>query len=377
MGNSKKKKTVSVKKQLSLIIGAGIAISNTLLVLLLSYNVFVSMAGFTIEVNGEMVNYHFTDGLEKKLLIVGITIGIMTTFMGVVVTSYFVKRQLRPMKQLADHMAQVDRENLIENIQVETPMQEAEILIESFNNMTNRVAEAFDNQKNLTSYIAHELRTPLAVIQTKLDVYKKMPEQDKNPDSLVEMMDGQISKLTLLINRILEFSNIQRIELTENVPIYFLIEEVFDDLEDKSEEKNVKLNLKNSTSMTDEKLMAIEIKGNHELLYQAFYNLIENAIKYNKVNGTVNVVIDVKNTEIIVKIQDTGCGIPEEEKDRIFDPFYRCTNKETAENQGNGIGLSLAKKIINHHKGEIYLTEADGFSNCFKVQLGKFERKEK
>ena len=377
MGNSKKKKTVSVKKQLSLIIGAGIAISNTLLVLLLSYNVFVSMAGFTIEVNGEMVNYHFTDGLEKKLLIAGITIGIMTTFMGVVITSYFVKRQLRPMKQLADHMAQVDRENLIENIQVETPMQEAEILIESFNNMTNRVGEAFENQKNLTSYIAHELRTPLAVIQTKLDVYKKMPEQDKNPDGLVEMMDGQISKLTLLINRILEFSNIQRIELTEIVPIYFLIEEVFDDLEDKSEEKNVKLNLKNGTSMTDEKLMAIEIKGNHELLYQAFYNLIENAIKYNKVNGTVNVVIDVKNTEIIVKIQDTGCGIPEEEKDRIFDPFYRCTNKETAENQGNGIGLSLAKKIINHHKGEIYLTEADGFSNCFQVQLGKFERKEK
>lgn len=370
--NFKSNKKVSVKRQLGFIIGAGMAISNTLLVLLLLYNVFVSMAGFNIEINGEIVNYHFTDGFEEKLLIVGIAIGVVTTIIGVAVTSYFVKRQLRPLKQLSDHMAQVDRENLIDNIQIDTPVKEAEILLESFNNMTRRVREAFDNQKNLASYIAHELRTPLAVIQTKLDVYKKMPDEDKNPDGLVEMMDVQVNKLTNLINRILEFSNIQRIELTELIPIYILVEEVFEDLDDKAEEKNVTMELENNSNLSDDELMGVEIKGNHELLYQAFYNLIENAIKYNREGGVINVSISVENQRLTVNVKDTGCGIPDTDKDRIFDPFFRCNNQETMENKGSGIGLALAKKIFEHHKGEICLKEAKGFANCFQVQLNQF-----
>ena len=374
VSNDKKKKSISVKKQLSFIIGAGIAFSNTLLLMLLLYNVYVSMAGFNININGEMVNYHFTDGFEKKLLIAGVAIGIVTTILGVVCTSYFVKRQLRPMKKLADHMALVDRENLIENVQVETPIKEAEILIESFNNMTRRVGEAFENQKNLTSYIAHELRTPLAVIQTKLDVYKKMPEEDKNPDALVAMMDGQISKLNLLINRILELSNIQRIELKELIPISILIEEVFDDLEDKAEEKNVELIMENSTVLSDSALMDVEVMGNHELLYQAFYNLIENAIKYNKENGVVRVVITVENQLITVRIKDTGCGIPASDRDRIFEPFFRCRNDEIREIEGNGIGLALTKKILEHHKGRIYLRETYDYNNCFEIQLEQYMR---
>lgn len=374
MFGEKNKKTVSVKRQLSFIIGAGIAISNMLLLSLLLYNVFVSMAGFNINIDGKVVNYHFTDRVEEKLLFIGIAIGILTTVLGVVCTSYFVKRQLRPMRQLSEHMAQVDRENLIETIEIDTTVKEAETLLESFNNMIIRVREAFENQKNLTSYIAHELRTPLAVIQTKLDVYKKLPDDKKNPDALVEMMDGQVSKLTLLINRILEFSNIQRIELTELIPIYFLIEEVFEDLEDKAEEKNISLKLENGSAMSESALMDVEVVGNHELLYQAFYNLIENAIKYNKIDGIVNVVITLENNNIIVRVKDTGCGIPAAEQEKIFEPFFRCSNQETIDNEGSGIGLALAKKIFEHHKGRIYLRETYDYDNCFEVQLEQYVR---
>ena len=370
----KQTKTISIKKKIVAVIGIGIAFSNLMLLALLLYNMWVSMAGFQIEVNGEVLNYHFVDNFEKELVIAGIIIAIITTTLGAISTSYFVKLELRPLKKLSDHMAAVDKYTLVENIEVETPIKETEDFINSFNNMNAKVWEAFENQKNLTSFIAHELRTPLAVIQTKIDVYKKIPEEDRDTKALIEMMEGQISRLTLLINQILEFSNIQRIELTELVPIHILIEEVFDDLEEIADKKHVELILENESSLPQLSLMDVEVKGNHELLYQAFYNLIENAIKYNKENGIVDVILSVDNHKINVKIKDTGCGIAISERDKIFAPFYRCKNDYTKKNQGNGIGLAVTKKILEHHGGSIYLRESYDYNNCFEVILDEYVR---
>lgn len=371
----KKNKIISIKRKIALIIGAGIAISNLMLLALLLYNMWVSMAGFEIEVNGEILEYHFADNFEKKLVWAGVVIAVLTTVLGVIFTSYFVKLELKPLKKLSDHMATVDKYNLVEKIEMETPIKETEDFVKSFNNMTIKVKEAFQNQKNLTSFIAHELRTPLTVIQTKIDVYKKIPEDERDTDALVTMMEMQIKKLTLLINRILEFANIQGIELNELVPIYILIEEVFDDLEEIADEKNIRLTLENGSNMPKNSLMDVEVKGNHELLYQAFYNIIENAIKYNNENGVVDVIISVENNnKIYVKIKDTGCGIPLSEQDKIFEPFYRCQNDWTKNNKGSGIGLALTKKILEHHRGRIYLRETYDYNNCFEVILDRYVR---
>lgn len=370
---NEKKKCISIKRRIAIIIGGGIAFSNLMLLALLLYNMLVAMSGFQIEINGKLENYYFVDGFEKKLLIAGVIICIITTVLGVFVTSYFVKLELQSLKKLSEHMATVDKYNLVEKIEIETPLKETEDFVNSFNLMIDKVQEAIENQKNLTSFVAHELRTPLTVIQTKIDVYKKLPEKERDIKALVEMLEGQITKLTFLINRTLEFSDIQRTELTDLVPIYILIEEVFDDLEEIADEKNVELKLEkgnNNTLQID--LMDIEIKGNHELLYQAFYNLIENAIKYNRQNGIVDVDISLENDQIYVKISDTGCGIPASEQDRIFEPFYRCKNESTKKNNGNGIGLALVKKVLDHHQGKIYLKDVIDYNNCFEVVLDRY-----
>lgn len=355
---------------ITLIVGLILLISNSLLVILLLYNFDVALAGFQIPVNGVMVNYYFDDGLEGKLLVIGIIIAISTTILGTVFTYFIMGKVLNPLQKLSDHMKISEKENLLEKTNIKSNLREIDSLIDSFNFMNEKLLAMFNNQKHFSSFVAHEFRTPLAIIQTNIEVYKKQPPEEKDHDKIISLISTQVSNLTMLVTQILNLVAIQRVELKDRVPINILLEEVVDDLEDYALEKNVTLNLTfydKGNKVTD---IPVDIIGNHNLLYQAFFNLVENGIKYNVENGTVSIILNKFNDDIFIKICDTGCGIPENEKENIFIPFYRCKKTKTCNIQGNGIGLAFSKHVFDHHKCTISLDDKnDGKGTCFLVTM--------
>ena len=355
--------------RLTLCVGAILLISNTLLVLLLLYNFSTALMGFLIPIDGEMVECHFDDGMEAKLLTVGIVIAVVATGMGTLLTYILLGKVLRPLQELSDHMQRVDQENLLSPAGISSNVREVDSLIDSFNSMSAKIQKLFENQRHVSSFVAHEFRTPLAVIQTAIDVYKKQPDQE--PDKLISQVSEQIAKLSMLVTQILNLSSIQRIELKERVPICLLLDEAMEDLEDFAQENQVTLELRAPIVNWGADEQTLQVIGNHDLLYQAFFNLLENGIKYNRAGGSVTVEIGGGNGKICVRISDTGCGIPAAEREKIYCPFYRCEHKSSRKIQGNGIGLAFAKQVFEHHKGSLSLLESrDG--SCFQVCLNEY-----
>ena len=365
-GGSMKNK-YSMRKQLTFFAGLMLFLSTTILVGLLFYNFYVSLSGFQIEIEGKLVDFTFVDGLEEHLLFIGIFVDVMTTLLGMAITYWWLGKVLKPLEDLAVHMDKSNKENIIQEATIESSVKEFDSLIHSFNGLSRKLKESFETQKKFSSYVAHEFRTPLAVMQTKLDVYKKNPE--RNTEDLILNFTNQIQKLSELVNSILNLSGIQKIELKELVPIPLLLEEVMDDLEDRAQKKNIKMELKNSNID-----FSIQVIGNHELLYQAFFNIVENAIKYNVINGKIFISVKEYGQSIIVRIQDTGYGIQQEENEKIFNMFYRCNQEKLKNIQGNGIGLPFAKKVFEHHGGTIHLVDCEQ-GTCFEIQLKKYGEK--
>ena len=358
----------SMRKQLTIFAGGILFMSTTLLVGLLFYNFYVSLSGFQIEINGKMVDFFFMDGLEQHLLFIGIFVDLLTTILGMIITYWWLGKVLKPLEDLAIHMDRSNSENIIQEAQIESSIQEFDSLIHSFNGLSRKLKESFDTQKQFSSYVAHEFRTPLAIMQTKLDVYKK--SQDKDIDGLMENFSNQIQKLSDLVNNILDLSGIQKVELNERVPISLLLEEVIEDVEPLAQEKNIQIIYENALEYETELVL-----GNHELLYQAFSNIVQNAIKYNKEHGKIWLSIRKENSIILIDIQDTGEGIRIEDQDKIFDIFYRCHPTKNIV-KGSGIGLPFSKKVFEHHDGTLQLKKSNlgaCFEVCLKAYGGSYE----
>ena len=355
---------------LTISVGTILFISNTLIVFLLFYNFFQSLRGFQIEVAGEWVEYYFDDGFEQSLLLIGIFLDILSTAVGMTVTYWGLGKLLKPLQELSLHMERSSKENSIAEAKIDSSIQEVDSLISSFNVMSKRLEEAFTTQKEFSAYVAHEFRTPLAVMQTKIDVYRKNPE--KETEDLILNLSEQVKRLTELVNCILELSGIQKAELTDLVPVPLLLEEVIEDLEEKAVKKLVQIRLQEDTIMAEDGF-SCQILGNHELLYQAFFNVIDNAIKYNHTGGKINIHLKEKEEDIFVRISDTGSGIREEDKKKIFHTFYRCKSNDK-EIKGHGIGLALSKRVLEHHGGEIHLCNMDkDQETCFEIRLKKYK----
>ena len=349
-----------LRVRLTLLVGTILLVSNALLVLLLLYNFSAALAGFLIPVNGEMIEYHFVDGLEAQLLVLGIVIAVCTTALGTFLTYMLLGKVLRPLQQLTHHMEMVDQEDMICPAEITSRVCEVDSLITSFNSMTEKLQRTFDNQKQFSAFVAHELRTPLAVIQTKADVYRKSP--DGTPEELIDLISAQVAKLSTLVTQIMDLANIQSEALRDRIPVRLLLEEVSDDLEEFAQERQVRLLLPESSAASETEMVVV---GNHNLLYQAFFNLMENGIKYNHAGGWVAVEFHEGEGMVCTRLTDSGGGIPEEEQEAIFRAFYRC---ERADARGHGIGLALTKRIIEHHKGVISQHNIEGGS-CFDVCL--------
>lgn len=287
------------------------------------------------------------------------------TFIVVVIAGFvtyrLVDKFLEPITDLKNRMKEVNVQNLSKQIEVKETGDEIEEITVSFNDMIIRLSRLFGEEKSLLQNAAHELRTPLAVLKTKIDVFKKnenntIEDYQKMLASVTEYND----RMSHLVQMLLQIQESQTVERKDEINIYDLIDEVIMDLSIYIDEKNL--------SVTEEGDRA-QIIGSDLLMYRVFYNLIENAIKYNVDGGYINVLINETEDDVVIKIEDSGRGI-ESDKKKIFEAFYR--ERRTAnESNGVGLGLHLVKQIIELHSGTIEVKDGEKVGTQFIVTVPK------
>ena len=272
---------------------------------------------------------------------------ILVVTIGGMCTYFVVNNALIPIVELNKNIKKINEDNLNSNLSIKGANDEIKELTISFNKMIAKLENAFASQKRFNSSVAHELKTTLAVIKTNIDVLKSsncksLEEYDKT----LAVVEKSILKMNLIIETLLDIIRQENAPLNEIVSIDEILEDIVDDLSIIANKKNIKLKL-NSYNIKN------KIKGNEIMLYRAFYNVIENSIKYNKINGSIDILCYQDLNTIEVKVIDTGSGIKEEDYDEIFKPFYRCEGINSYSKNGVGLGLSLTQSVIKLHGGEI------------------------
>lgn len=288
---------------------------------------------------------------------------VFAVFIGGILTYYVSGKALDPVRALNEQVKNINTHNLDESLAVPSTNDELAELTSSFNDMTDKLAQAFAMQKRFSADAAHELRTPLAVLQTKLDVFLKRNQHSAEEyGALISTFQKQITRMRSLVTELLEIANMEHEVQKQDVPLDLLLEDVVNDLIPVAKEKRIALNLKNG---------GLSVSGDYGLLYRAFYNLCENAIKYNTENGKVFVGTSETGEDIIVTVADTGIGIPNDMKKQIFEPFYRVDKSRSREMGGAGLGLALVDSIIKKHNGTIKITDNESGGSRFTVTLPK------
>lgn len=297
--------------------------------------------------------------LEKSFLYTTIAVLI-----GGILTYYISGKILKPLKKLSGQVKNINANNLNQPIIIPQTKDEIAELTKSFNDMINQLECAFSLQKRFSSDVAHELKTPLTVLQTKLDVfYKKDTHSQKEYEELIKVFNRQIKRLRNLVTELLAMANMENNFEYQNIYLSELLEDVSKDLTPLTKENNISITLDNKNS---------SVLGNYNLLYRAFYNLLENAIKFNVQNGSIKIKTrNLPNNLIEVTIEDTGIGIKDEDKEHIFEPFYRVDKSRSREMGGTGLGLSLVESIIKRHEGTISVTDNEKKGSCFTITLPK------
>ena len=290
------------------------------------------------------------------------------------ICTYFVTRQaLSPLRRLSSKISRIQAQNLSEPLEVPDSNDEISRLTEVFNDMLSRLDEAFTAQKQFSANAAHELRTPLAVMQTNLEVFfrKKEPEK-KEYLQLFSMIQEQTSRLSHLAEVLLDMTGIQTVERSDTISLAALTDEVFCDLASVAEQKQIQL------IQTDGNCM---VTGSYLLLYRAVYNLVENAIKYNHPSGSVTVSVHKENSYpeeylkpsddlpvpihdralpcAVIEVSDTGIGISPENQEKIFTPFFRVDKSRSRAMGGAGLGLALVNEIARQHQGKVSVLHSD------------------
>lgn len=272
---------------------------------------------------------------------------ILVVTIGGMCTYFVVNNALIPIVELNKNIKKINEDNLNSNLSIKGANDEIKELTISFNKMIAKLENAFASQKRFNSSVAHELKTPLAVIKTNIDVLKSSNCKSlEEYDKILAVVEKSILKMNLIIETLLDIIRQENAPLNEIVSIDEILEDIVDDLSIIANKKNIKLKL-NSYNIKN------KIKGNEIMLYRAFYNVIENSIKYNKINGSIDILCYQDLNTIEVKVIDTGSGIKEEDYDEIFKPFYRCEGINSYSKNGIGLGLSLTQSVIKLHGGEI------------------------
>ena len=263
------------------------------------------------------------------------------------VAAYFISgHALKPIREFSDKIEEVQAQNLADSGIEECKIKELNQLSVSYNKMLERLSDAFEVQRQFTANAAHELRTPLALIQVQLDLYNSTRHPGNDVDTLqtIRMVTEQNGRLSKMVKTLLDMSELQTVGRDEKIIVDALVDEVLADLEPLAQEKSIKL---------IGKCKAATMVGSDILIYRLVYNLVENAIKYNHLGGQVTVTAYQKEKQVYLSVADTGSGIPEELRERVFEPFFRVDKSRSRELGGVGLGLALVREIVRVHDGSI------------------------
>ena len=281
------------------------------------------------------------------------------------VTAYFISgHALRPIREFSDQIEAVQAQNLSDSRIEECHVKELNQLGISYNKMLERLSDAFEIQRQFTANAAHELRTPLALMQVQLDLYNAAghPENDADTLQTIRMVTEQNDKLNRMVKTLLDMSELQTVGRDDRIIVDAIVEEVLADLEPLAQEKNIKLvGACEDTTMT----------GSDILIYRLVYNLVENAIKYNHPGGQVTVTSCQKEKQVYLSVEDTGSGIPPELRERVFDPFFRVDKPRSRELGGVGLGLALVREIVKVHDGIITIQPNPAGGTIFEVVFAR------
>ena len=289
-------------------------------------------------------------------------ISAVLALMGGVVTYFISGHALRPIREFSDKIEEVEAQNLADSRIEENKVKELNQLSISYNRMLTRLSDAFEVQRQFTANAAHELRTPLSLIQVQLDLYNaaRHPGNDADTMQTIKMVTEQNDRLNKMVKTLLDMSELQTVGRDEVIAVDALVDEVLADLEPLAQEKNITLveNCKNIT-----------MRGSDILIYRMVYNLVENAIKYNHVDGQVIVTAYQEENHVHLSVEDTGSGIPEELKERVFEPFFRVDKSRSRELGGVGLGLALVRDIVRVHDGSITVRSNPSGGTVFELQF--------
>lgn len=298
-----------------------------------------------------------------------------------VCTYFLTKKTLTPLQKLTSEVSQIQAQNLSTQLAVPNSKDEIAQLTSSFNEMLARLDNAFSTQKQFSANAAHELRTPLAVLQTNLEVFEKKQEPEMvEYQQLFTMIKEQTARLSQLVGTLLDMTNLKSVPRTDHVSLEELVDEVFCDLDPVAEKAGISIHFDDSSSQDwhtdvhtpDASALNNNIRnitGSYVLLYRAVYNLVENAIKYNRPNGSVTVSVKEKNGQAMVLVTDTGIGISPENQKKIFDPFFRVDKSRSRAMGGAGLGLALVDSIAKEHGGTVNVLESSEAGSTIALML--------
>ena len=313
-----------------------------------------------------------SDYRNRSLLITAVV-----ALIGGAVTFFVSGRALKPLKKFSETVEKVQAQNLADYTIEENRIAELDRLRTSYNKMLLRLSESFETQRQFTGNAAHELRTPLALIQAQLDLYHttEHPESTTAAGETIQMVTEQNERLSKLVRTLLDMSELQTVSRNDRIELHSLIEEVLTDLEPLAQEKKVELiqRSQGTGAKADEELF---LTGSDILIYRMLYNLVENAIKYNRENGSVTVSAIREKNEVVLTVSDTGNGIDEAFREQIFEPFFRVDKSRSRELGGVGLGLAMVREVVRVHDGtiEVYTNKHSG--TTFEVKMSTGAEKE-
>lgn len=300
-----------------------------------------------------------TDYKRNSLIIT-----VLLALLGGVVTYFISGHALRPIREFSDKIEEVQAQNLSDSRIEENNVKELNQLGISYNKMLERLSDAFEIQRQFTANAAHELRTPLALMQVQLDLYNSATHPGNDADTLqtIKMVTEQNDKLNRMVKTLLDMSELQSVGRDDKIILDAIVEEVLADLEPLAVEKNIKL-----IGKCEDATMI----GSDILIYRLVYNLVENAIKYNHPLGQVTVTAYQRNKHVYLSVEDTGSGIPKELRERVFEPFFRVDKSRSRELGGVGLGLALVREIVRVHDGSICIKSGKTGGTIFEVTFAR------
>ena len=302
--------------------------------------------------------YNNKEDYKKNSLLISAILALI----GGVVTYFISGHALRPIREFSDKIEEVQAQNLADSRIEENKVKELNQLSVSYNKMLERLSDAFEIQRQFTANAAHELRTPLSLMQVQLDLYNSTRHPDNDADTLqtIKMITEQNGRLSKMVKTLLDMSELQTVGQDDKIMVDALVDEVLADLDPLAQEKNIKLT---------GKCKNITMVGSDILIYRLVYNLVENAIKYNHSGGQVTVTAYRKEKHVYLSVEDTGNGIPEELRERVFEPFFRVDKSRSRELGGVGLGLALVREIVRVHDGSITVRSNPSGGTVFDVML--------